>query len=119
MNELLNDLFTIEEKAHNAALKSLFINNPYIDNSIKFNEGNEEKYIFADQVFTREFLNAEYIKTAEKDFLNGYKDRKVGYYDKWYRYSRLDEGRAYDLGVKEALKEDNTPADMNIIPCIH
>lgn len=44
----------------------------------------------------------------KKDRMAGYTDRKVHYYDKWYRYNRWDEGRAYDEGCKQFLDEPHT-----------
>lgn len=55
----------------------------------------------------------------EKDEQKGYEDRMAGYYDKWYRYNRLDEGRAYDLGVQRALKDSKCPEEMIIVPSIN
>ena len=60
-------------------------------------------------------LDAEYIKTASKDIECGYRDRMVGYYDKWYRYNRADEGRAYDLGVRKAVETEGCADGMRII----
>lgn len=37
----------------------------------------------------------------------------AGYYDKWYRYNRLDEG------VKLAIQEADCPEYMIVIPCMH
>ena len=54
----------------------------------------------------------------ESDKQRGYKDRVSGYYDKWYRYNRLDDGAAYDEGQRMAIKDkgDELP-EMIIIPC--
>lgn len=60
-------------------------------------------------------LDAEYLKTASKDVEFGYRDRMVGYYDKWYRYNRADEGRAYDLGVRRAACTNGCEPEMRII----
>ena len=38
------------------------------------------------------------------DEQKGYTDRKAGYYDKWYRYNRADDGAAYDAGVMRACR---------------
>lgn len=38
------------------------------------------------------------IEMARYDFNHAVADCMCGVYDKWYRYSRPDEGRAYDLG---------------------
>lgn len=40
--------------------------------------------------------NASY----DADFKAGQRDKKAGYYDKWYRYNRRDDGEAYDAGFK-------------------
>jgi len=58
------------------------------------------------------------MTTQEKDRRQGYKERKAGYYDKWYRYNRMDDGAAYDDGVKMAIDEmgDNIP-ECNMIEC--
>ena len=42
-----------------------------------------------------------------------------GYYDKWYRYNRYDEGRAYDEGVKIATTYKKCPSEMHIIEIEH
>lgn len=38
------------------------------------------------------------------DKQQGEKDRMAGYYDKWYRYNRPDEGAAYDRGCETAME---------------
>lgn len=101
------------------ATKALASGNPYIKDSIKFFVDGQPRYIFADEVHTKEELDNVYLNTAMKDVKNGYNERAVGYYDKWYRYSRADEGRAYDLGVKLAASTAGCTEEMNIIPCIH
>lgn len=37
-------------------------------------------------------------QTNVNDFNSGKRDKKAGYYDKWYRYCRKDDGAAYDSG---------------------
>lgn len=91
--------------------------NPYIAHSVKFNVDKVEKYIYRDNVYTKEELDAEYAKTAEKDIMQGYKERMVGYYDKWYRYNHMDEGRAYDFGVRRATQEPNCVDYLHLIEC--
>ena len=61
-------------------------------------------------------VKGEALKTAERDITIGYRDRLVGYYDKWYRYNRKDEGKAYDKGVQIALTKKACKSDMRIIP---
>lgn len=50
-----------------------------------------------------------------KDYEAGKQDHKAGYYDKWYRWNRKDDGEAYDLGFS-SVKSDN---DIKIIECMH
>jgi len=40
------------------------------------------------------------------DEKKGYQDRIAGYYDKWYRYNRNDDGEAYDKGCVKAASTD-------------
>ena len=69
---------------------------------------------------TLENLKKQYAETFKKDFKVGYEARKVGYYDKWYRYNRFDQGFAHDLGCKLACtKNDIATDEFHIIPCIH
>ena len=47
---------------------------------------------------------------AEKDYKAGEADCEAGYYDKWYRYNRNDDGLAYDFGWMHAnrtVKNEN------------
>ena len=99
--------------------KALASGNPYIEKSTVYYIDRQARYIYAGESHTQEQLDAEYAKTAEKDIRNGYNERSVGYYDKWYRYSRADEGRAYDLGVRLAASTIGCTEEMHIIPCIH
>lgn len=43
-------------------------------------------------------------KQEYDDAYFGFKDAVSGYYDKWYRYNRKDNGKRYDEGVQAALK---------------
>ena len=107
---------TIEELAH----KALEGGNPYMNRVIRYQIGGEDRYFFkgADgSDYTREQIDEEYLKTARHDIELGYKDRSVGYYDKWYRYNHADEGRAYDLGVRYATTENKCPCEFHIIEC--
>lgn len=50
------------------------------------------------------------IEIARTDYHAGMRDCQSGIYDKWYRYSRDDDGRAYDLGWQyqnETTKNDS------------
>lgn len=42
--------------------------------------------------------------TQTRDFRAGYTACFAGYYDKWYRYNRNDDGVAYDEGYTAARK---------------
>ena len=88
---------------------------------IKFFIDKEVKYL--DSV-TNEVLSQEDVDRLEKERVGrdrkaGYRDRLLGYYDKWYRYNRSDNGAAYDEGQKEALLNPNCSGEMVIIPCIN
>jgi len=37
-------------------------------------------------------------QTNVNDFNFGKRDKKAGFYDKWYRYNHSDDGAAYDAG---------------------
>ena len=101
-----------------AVAKVIAQGNPYVDKAVQFFKDKRPMFLYADKVMTLEELNEAYRKTAEHDIRNGYKERNVGYYDKWYRYNRADEGRAYDAGVKMAIESGKAPGDYNIIECI-
>jgi hypothetical protein len=59
------------------------------------------------------------ITQTQDDFDAGYRDRTAGYYDKWYRYNRTDDGAAYDAGVKAAIDSGNLIiAECHIIDCV-
>ena len=105
----------IEQELH----KVISQGNPYLSKAIQFFIGHQPMYLYAGEFMSREQLDIEYSKTAKHDLLAGYKERRVGYYDKWYRYSRADEGRAYDAGVRLAVSEESTPSEMHIIECVH
>lgn len=89
--------------------------NPYIKNCIEYAIDGSPRYLYGDVSLTKEQIDAEYIKTASKDIQKGYEERMVGYYDKWYRYSRSDEGCAYDAGQRIASSSPKCPEHFNII----
>lgn len=63
------------------------------------------------------YQTASALSEAEsKDESYGYRDRKAGYYDKWYRYNRRDGGEAYDRGQKRAVR-DGAPERVVFIEC--
>ena len=108
----------MESKIRHKAVELLMQGNPYTkkEYSIPFYKGWEPFFICQDgKVYSKAELDVEYLKTLEKDIKAGYHDRKVGYYDKWYRYNRYDEGRGYDAGVRMAVEEINCPVEFHII----
>lgn len=50
------------------------------------------------KVKTFEAYKAEILKEANEKINQAMNDCKNGIYDKWFRYHRNDDGRAYDLG---------------------
>lgn len=93
--------------------------NPYMSKAIVYMIGSEKRYIYGDTSYTAAELNKAYEQTAAHDYANGYNERMTGYYDKWYRYSHADEGRAYDAGVRAATMNDTCPMEFHIIECAH
>ena len=92
--------------------------NPYKDVSTKFFKGNEPLFLHPCGIsYTESEIDDAYAKTVSKDMTNGFNERMVGYYDKWYRYNRIDEGRAYDAGVQLAAQQSKCPEELIIIPC--
>ena len=45
----------------------------------------------------------------------GFKDRLAGFYDKWYRYNREDDGAKYDQGVVRAVNTGKCPDRFTLI----
>ena len=107
-----------QKQVEELARQALDAGNPYIEKSVRYNIGNKPMYLYAESMkMTREEIDEAYYETACQDVRRGYNDRSVGYYDKWYRYSRADSGRAYDLGVKLASNTCGCVQEMHIIPC--
>ena len=60
----------------------------------------------------------EVMKMAKRimtDEERGYKDRLAGYYDKWFRYNRSDDGAAYDRGCVRAVDAGKCPDHFTMI----
>jgi hypothetical protein len=51
------------------------------------------------------------------DVERGYNERMAGFYDKWYRYNRKDEGAEYDKGVVLATNSTECKNECVIIEC--
>ena len=107
-----------QEILNQAVAEVIAAGNPYMVGAVKFFIDHKPMYIYGTQTYSAEELNEAYRKTARHDIENGYKERNVGYYDKWYRYCRADEGRAYDKGVRLAIDSGKAPAEYHIIECI-
>lgn len=45
------------------------------------------------------------VDVAFRDYETGARDCRYGFYDKWYRYHRSDDGYAYDLGWMKQNEE--------------
>lgn len=91
--------------------------NPYKVKAIKYHVGSEQRYVYANELMSESEIEKAYIDTAAKDIKKGFEERMVGYYDKWYRYSRADEGRAYDVGQNQATFDWRCPVEFHIIEC--
>ena len=107
-----------KEQISQAVQKALAGGNPYAAKALVFFKDERPIYLYAGECMNKEQLDQAYAKTAEHDVQLGYKDRMAGFYDKWYRYSHADEGRAYDIGVRLAASEDKCPAEFRIIECM-
>lgn len=108
----------LENQINELVKKVIAAGNPYIKQATKYFIDRKPMYIYGGEAMTEDELNKAYEKTARHDIKNGYNERLVGYYDKWYRYTRADEGRAYDEGVKLATASQDCKADMYIIECM-
>lgn len=89
--------------------------NPYARGSVLFFVDREPRYIWNGTTYTREEIDNAYRETAAHDIRAGYAERMVGYCDKWYRYRHSDEGRAYDIGQREAANTDGCSAELQFI----
>ena len=108
-----------KKQVEELAAKALERGNPYIKAAIKYMVGGKPMYLYANEKMTKEDIDKAYIETASKDIKWGYEQRGVGYYDKWYRYNRADEGRAYDMGVWLAANTDGCKELFDIIECAY
>ena len=97
------------------AAKALASGNPYIKMATKYMIGRTPMFLYANERMTREDIDKAYLETAAKDVQRGYEERAVGYYDKWYRYQRADEGKAYDLGQWLASNTEGCTEAFQII----
>ena len=107
-----------KERLNEAIAKVMAAGNPYIDRSTMFYKDRSLLYLYGGTVLTAEEINTAYRNTVKHDIEAGYKERMVGYYDKWYRYTRADSGRAYDEGVRIATESEKAPAEYHIIECM-
>lgn len=107
-----------EKRVKELAEECLKHGNPYKAKATEYYRGSEPMYLCFGKSMTAEEIDEAYLDTAMHDIRNGYNERMVGYYDKWYRYSHMDEGRAYDYGVREAVKNPKCAEEMRIIECM-
>lgn len=89
--------------------------NPYIKESIKYYIAMKPMFLWRDKQYTKEEIDNAYYETALKHIENGFKERMVGSYDKYYRYTYADEGKAYDAGQEMATKHPKCPKECFII----
>ncbi len=82
---------------------------------VKYFINGEPHYIIGKKSYTETELQAMREETARKDEKYGYTDRMSGYYDKWYRYHRHDDGAAYDRGQRRAAQSSECPDAFTII----
>ena len=54
---------------------------------------------------------------AKTDEARGRNDRLAGFYDKWYRYNRADEGAEYDKGCAAAVNSGKCKDTFTLIEC--
>ena len=100
------------------AMTALQRGNPYIEKSVVFQIDKSDRYLYADKIFTKEEIDKAYYETALHDVKAGFGERMAGYYDKWYRYTRADNGRAYDIGAAYAANTGRCGNNFTIIPCM-
>lgn len=89
--------------------------NPYLHNATPYAIDGREMYIYAGKSMTREQIDEAYVETAVKDIQKGFEERMSGYYDKWYRYERMDCGIAYDTGQHLAAEREKCPKQFRVI----
>lgn len=83
-----------------------------------FIDGKKHFLLDNGESVSEETWNSWQEETAKKDEAAGYRDRKAGYYDKWYRYNRADNGAAYDSGCVRAVNEGKCADDFHNIECM-
>lgn len=87
---------------------------------IKYFVDGEVRYLIGGKSYTEGELQALREETARKDEQAGYNDRRVGVYDKWYRYNRTDDGAAYDRGQQRAVGDMRYGVtEVSVIECAH
>lgn len=106
----------IAKKIENKARELVAEYNPYLAESIKYFIDMKPMFLYAGEAMTREEIDNAYLETALKDARKGFEERRAGYYDKYYRYSRTDEGKAYDAGQKIAADNYQCP-ELTVIEC--
>ena len=108
---------TVTMNALKSEVSKIMNMNPYLEDSIKYFVDNAPRFIYSGKTYSKEELDAMYMETALEDAKKGYAERVAGYYDKWYRCNRADNGRAYDIGVAIAISTA-TCDELTIIECV-
>ena len=85
---------------------------------IKYFIDGKEMYMIGNHSYTKAEVDKMEADRQAKDEKAGYRDRMAGYYDKWYRYNRSDDGAAYDRGVHRAALQKKCPGDCTIIEVV-
>lgn len=80
-------------------------------------EGGRKIIAFANDSQGTQEEHAQAWLTQKEDEQRGFNDRKAGFYDKWYRYTRKDDGAAYDRGVIKAVESGLCPEHFTLIEC--
>lgn len=106
-----------EKEIKDLAQEALRRGNPYLNNARAYPYGGQILYLYGERLYSEQELNDAYLETAMKDVKSGYGERGAGYYDKWYRYTRADGGRAYDLGVRLAADTPGCCQECQFIGC--
>ena len=57
------------------------------------------------------------MKKRLTDRERGFTDRLAGFYDKWYRYNRQDDGAEYDAGCVDAVNTGKCKDTFILIEC--
>ncbi|MGN0807944.1 MAG: hypothetical protein ACI4MN_05830 [Candidatus Coproplasma sp.] len=91
---------------------------------IKYYIDGKSVYLMNGKTYTQEEVDRIEQERIDKDRKAGYNDRKNHFYDKWYRYNRTDNGKAYDEGCVQCVNETHSKKwyeedeNFSIIECL-